>query len=87
VEWHVIGLAPLVLPRTTGAVMDPASAATSLPWLWIRLTLLAKAWMLGHPWCAAPRRLAGLPQLPRICAAFVEAFFALFAPLSAFVVL
>jgi membrane protease YdiL (CAAX protease family) len=74
----IIGLAPLVLMQTTSAFSGPAGFLASHRWMWIPISLLAQAWMLGLPLRVARRRV-GLPRIPGPRAIAVEAAFALLA--------
>jgi membrane protease YdiL (CAAX protease family) len=82
----VFGLAPLVVGRVGLSLIDPAMLSSVGSWLWVLVTAVAMAWMLGYPLIIARRR-GVVPRLARPRAALVEALFALLALGTAMVTL
>ncbi len=81
VPWRLsdllIGLAPLVAIRLSGAIIDRSQLPESIRWITIPLSVGTTAWLLLYPLLVARRRSANRPQFPRPRKLLIEALIAL----------
>jgi membrane protease YdiL (CAAX protease family) len=73
----VIGIAPLVLARVSGLVIERTQLSASVPsWMFVPVASVLMAWMIVYPLSVA-RKYISLPSPPRGYRVLLEAFIAL----------